>query len=57
MTKVDEYYDDEEDTELATILNFDLTLRSWTEVANMTKARSHHAASVVNVEDVEKFCV
>ena len=46
-----------EDTDLATILKFDLTSRSWTEVANMTKARYYHGASVVNMEDVEKFCV
>ena len=42
---------------LATVLKFDLTSRSWTEVGNMTQARYYHGASVVNVEDVEKFCV
>ena len=57
-----EYYDeydngDGDSTTLATVLKFDLTSRSWTEVGNMTRARYAHAASVVNVEDVEKFCV
>ena len=46
-----------ENTVLATILKFDPDSDSWTEVGNMTRARYAHAASVVNVEDVEKFCV
>ena len=42
---------------LATVLKFNPSKFSWTEVGNMTRARQSHAASVVNVEDVEKFCV
>ena len=49
--------DDSDGTVLATVLKFNSSKLSWTEVGNMTYARSSHAASVVNVADVEKFCV
>ena len=58
--KEDYYYDYGENiniTVLATILKFNPSKLSWTEVGNMTQARYRHGASVVNVEDVEKFCV
>ena len=52
-----DYYDDEEEIDLATIFKFDLTSRSWTEMGNMTRARNFHGASVVKAEDVQQFCV
>ena len=55
--KEDYDYDYGEITTLATVLKFDPSKLSWTEVGNMSKTRDRHAASVVNVEDVEKFCV
>ena len=42
---------------VATILKFDATSLSWSEVGEMAKARYYHAASVVRVEEVEQFCV
>ena len=45
-----------ETTYHATILKFDTTKFLWSQVGNMTKARRAHAASVVNIEDVKKFC-
>ena len=38
----------------ATILKFDTTKFLWSQVGNMTTARTNHGASVVNIEDV--FC-
>ena len=40
----------------ATILKFDTTKFLWSQVGNMTTARTNHGASVVNIEDVKKFC-
>ena len=42
-----EYYEEEEDNPLATILKLNLTSGSWTKVGNMTRAREDPAASVV----------
>ena len=40
----------------ATILKFDSMNLSWSQVGNMTHARASHGASVINMEDVKKFC-
>ena len=42
---------------LATILKFDASSLSWSQMGEMAKARAYHGASVVRVEEVEQFCV
>ena len=42
---------------MATILKFDATSLSWSEVGEMAKAMYYLWASVVRVEEVEQFCV
>ena len=38
------------------ILEYDITLESYKEIATMTQARTHHAASVVPYETFSKWC-
>ena len=45
-----------ETTYHATILKFDTTKFLWSQVGNMTTARTNHGASVIKIEDVKKFC-
>ena len=49
-------YDCDQNLYYATILKFDTQKFSWRQMGNMTKARKSHGASVVNIEDVKKFC-
>ena len=41
---------------LSTILKFDPTTLSWSQVGDMLQARDSHGASLVRAEDVEQFC-
>ena len=38
------------------ILEYDITSESYKEIATMTQARTHHAASVVPYETFSKWC-
>ena len=40
----------------ASILKFEPHKFSWVQVGNMSHARAAHGASMVNMEDIEKFC-
>ena len=40
----------------STILEFDFTADSYTEVGNMLEARSLHAVSVVQYEEFSQLC-
>ena len=39
------------------VLKFDSATQSWSQVGELTKARSSHGASVVRAEEVEQLCV
>ena len=49
MVKTQKYY--------SGVLKFDPSKLSWTRVGNLSLARNHHGASLVNAEDVGQFCV
>ena len=41
---------------LTTILKFDPSTLSWSQVGDMHEARAFHGASVIRAEEVEQFC-
>ena len=40
-----------------TILEYDITRDSYSQIGSMTQARDSHAISVVRYEDFSKWCV
>ncbi len=47
---------DEGDLNLNTILEYDITSNSYTQIGTMTQKRSFHAISVVKYEDFSEWC-
>ena len=39
------------------ILKFDTVTETWKQVGQLAKARANHAMSLVNIEDINEYCI